>query len=145
MHELLLPLAVLAGVFLTDEEREPTATGVFRAGDLDEQPRVDAEELERWMASGRPVQVADVRARSAYQSGRVLPGAVHVPPDHVDAWAADLPDDAMVVTYCTCPREATAARVVRRLRELGHDAYALRGGLAAWEALPAASPVGDGS
>lgn len=124
---------VLAGR-VTDEEREPSATGVFRSGDLADQPRIDVPTLAAWRAEGRPVRVADVRARSAFQAGRVLPGAEHVPPDAVDEWAQGLDDGEVVVTYCTCPREATAARVVRHLRSLGWEAHALVGGLDAWEA-----------
>lgn len=124
---------VLAGR-VTDEEREPSATGVFRSGDLADQPRIDVPTLAAWRAEGRPVRVADVRARSAFQAGRVLPGAEHVPPDAVDEWARGLEDGEVVVTYCTCPREATAARVVRHLRSLGWEAHALVGGLDAWEA-----------
>ncbi len=125
--------AVLAGR-VTDEEREPSATGVFRSADLADQPRVDVATLSSWLAEVRPVRVADVRARSAFQAGRVLPGAEHVPPDAVDEWAQGLDDGEVVVTYCTCPREATAARVVRHLRSLGWEAHALVGGLDAWEA-----------
>lgn len=132
------PLAnAYAGVLadrVTDEEREPSATGVFRSGDLADQPRVDVPTLASWRSEGRPVRVADVRARSAFQADRVLPGAEHVPPDAVDEWAQTLDDGEVVVTYCTCPREATAARVVRHLRSLGWEAHALVGGLDAWEA-----------
>lgn len=88
------------------------------------------------------MRIADVRARSAFEVGRVLPGAEHVPPDRVREWADTLGPDEVVVTYCTCPREATAARVVRHLRELGHEAHALRGGLDAWEEIQPTTAAG---
>lgn len=127
---------------VTQEEREPTATGIFRSDDLDQQPRIDAGTLVAWRDGGRPLRIADVRARSAFEVGRVVPGAEHVPPDRVREWAGTLRPDEVVVTYCTCPREATAARVVRHLRSLGHEAHALRGGLDAWEAVQPTASVG---
>ena len=127
---------------VTEEEREPTASGIFRSEDVDEQPRIDPGTLLGWFDEGRPVRIADVRARSAFEAGRVVPGAEHVPPDHVRAWADTLGPDEVVVTYCTCPREATAARVVRHLRSLGHEAHALRGGLDAWEEIQPTATTG---
>ncbi len=43
-----------------------------------------------------------------------------------------LPADLEVIAYCTCPNEETSARIATFLRNHGRQAWALRGGLAAW-------------
>jgi rhodanese-related sulfurtransferase len=37
-----------------------------------------------------------------------------------------------IIAYCTCPNEETSARIAQFLRNHGRQAWALRGGLAAW-------------
>ncbi len=74
-----------------------------------------------------------------------IPGSVRVLPEPVlralDAArpAAEimphfggLPADRDVIAYCTCPGEETSARIANFLRNHGRQAWALRGGLAAW-------------
>jgi rhodanese-related sulfurtransferase len=51
----------------------------------------------------------------------------------VDARLMELPKDREVVFYCTCPNEASAAQVAKRLIELGYTRVRpLAGGLDAW-------------
>ena len=54
------------------------------------------------------------------------------PPSEILPHFRDLPADREVIAYCTCPNEETSARIARYLRNHGRQAWALRGGLAAW-------------
>ena len=66
---------------------------------------------------------------------------------------AGLPADREVIAYCTCPDEETSARIAHFLRNHGRQAWALRGGLAAWRTagypmeakapVPARTPAAD--
>ena len=95
-------------------------------------PRLSAEELLDWLASGRTPLVIDVRPVADDEASRI-PGAVvadmHTP-------LVDLPVDAgsgEIVIYCACPGEISAARLARRLSRAGYrNIWALRGGYEAW-------------
>ena len=54
------------------------------------------------MSDPNPPVISDVRARASYEhDGSQIPGSIRVLPDQVLEWAADCPEDRMVVTYCT--------------------------------------------
>jgi rhodanese-related sulfurtransferase len=74
-----------------------------------------------------------------------IPGSVRVVPEpvmraldaarpapQVLAYFDALPADRDVIAYCTCPNEETSSRIAHFLRNHGRQAWALRGGLAAW-------------
>lgn len=80
------------------------------------------------------VLVVDVRDRASYEQGRIA-GAVHVGLDEVAARAVEVRRRAssrMVVTYCSCPSEASSLRVAQALGEHGVPAQALIGGYHGW-------------
>jgi rhodanese-related sulfurtransferase len=61
---------------------------------------------------------------------------VRMTPDEIMQRWAELPADREIVVYCTCPNEATAAKVAGELRKLGVvRVRPLAGGLAEWERL----------
>ena len=86
-------------------------------------------------AAGAPV-ILDVRSHSARRlDPRVIPNALHVPPDAVGRHVEHLPRDREVILYCTCPNEASAANLARILVRHGFKRVRpLRGGLDAWVA-----------
>ena len=85
-----------------DEERESTATGLFRSAGVDDDARLDVDDLARMLASDDPPIVLDVRTRSQFERDDVqIPGSVRVYPDEVTAWATDTSPDKLVVLYCT--------------------------------------------
>jgi len=86
-------------------------------------------------AGGEPV-VVDVRSATARElEPRWIPGARHVPLEGVAAAMKDLPRDREIILYCTCPSEASAARVARVLMNHGFKRVRpLHGGLDAWVA-----------
>jgi membrane protein DedA with SNARE-associated domain/rhodanese-related sulfurtransferase len=96
--------------------------------------RISVEELRSLMDRGAKPVVVDVRSEVARRSdGRFIPGALVIDEDEVDRRLAELPADRDIVFYCTCPNEASAAQVAKRLIELGYSKVRpLQGGLDAW-------------
>jgi rhodanese-related sulfurtransferase len=75
----------------------------------------------------------DVRDPQSFADGH-MPGALNVPFDHipkyVEAWAKD---KRLLVTYCACTNETTAARAVVDMNVFGvTNAKALLGGWNEW-------------
>ena len=137
------------------EERESTAAGLFggKTAAGDEVRRITPAVLAAELAGGNPPIVLDVRSRSQYaQDAGQIPGSVRVPPDEVEEWA-DGEDERRaggvsgprppVVTYCTCPREESAARAARQLRSRGWETAALQGGYNGWKADYPVEPKPD--
>jgi class 3 adenylate cyclase len=90
--------------------------------------------LAERMARDEPVLILDVRRPDRWSDDRErIPGAAWVPHDEVIKRAHELPRDRDVVVYCSCPGEATSARVARWLRDRGFPrVMVLRGGLDGW-------------
>ncbi|MGH9690693.1 MAG: rhodanese-like domain-containing protein [Candidatus Acidiferrales bacterium] len=64
---------------------------------------------------------------------RTLPGAIRMAPDEVARQIQEIPRDRDVVLYCTCPNEATSARVALLLRRGGIlRVRPLAGGFSGW-------------
>lgn len=100
--------------------------------------RIAVVDLRRMLAEGDVPVLVDVRGPGMRQvDPRRIPGAISLSLDALVARAADWPPGQAVVTYCSCPDEATAAEAARRLHALGHArAWPLAGGLEAWSATP---------
>ena len=98
--------------------------------------RITVEELRGLMDRGKQPVVVDVRSDVARKADRRwIPGAIPMDSDVLDARLMELPKDREVVFYCTCPNEASAAQVAKRLIELGYTRVRpLAGGLDAWAA-----------
>ena len=96
--------------------------------------RITPEELKAKLDSGENVMIFDLRNRLDLSTDPVrIPGAFHVLPEHIEFHPEDIPSDRDVVLYCTCPNEATSARVTLQLQRIGfRRARPLEGGLDAW-------------
>ncbi|MBS0365228.1 MAG: DedA family protein/thiosulfate sulfurtransferase GlpE [Proteobacteria bacterium] len=96
--------------------------------------RIGVDELARQLQSDDAPLVVDVRTALARSlDARVIPGAVHVPAQEIQAHASRLPREREVVLYCSCPNEVSAAHAARWLLEHGYRrARPLQGGLDAW-------------
>ncbi len=97
--------------------------------------RLEPEELLRMLDSGNPVFIVDLRHPLDYlPDPRVLPGAVRLTPDKLVEKSDEIPRDRDIVLYCTCPSEATAAKMALNLRKLGiYRVRPLRGGFDTWK------------
>jgi len=96
--------------------------------------QIDVGALNRLMATPPPPLIVDVRSATAVQlEPRRIPGAVHIPLMDVQQHLRDLPPDRDIISYCTCPNEASAAQVAKILMDNGFKRVRpLHGGLDAW-------------
>jgi membrane protein DedA with SNARE-associated domain/rhodanese-related sulfurtransferase len=103
--------------------------------------RISVDELYRLMDTGRAPVIVDVRTPTARtMQPRRIPGALHVTLQSVADHVRDLPRDRDIILYCTCPNEASAARVAKVLIDAGFmRVRPLLGGLDAW--IAAGHPV----
>ena len=96
--------------------------------------RINVTDLHQLIKKGGAPVIIDVRSSTARAlEPRWIPGALHVPLDDVGRHVKTLPKDRDIVLYCTCPSEASAARVARILMNHGfRRVRPLFGGLDAW-------------
>jgi rhodanese-related sulfurtransferase len=99
--------------------------------------RLEPVELKRQLDAGEPVYIVDLRhPLELLPDPFTLPGALHFSPDALTARHLEIPRDRDVVLYCTCPSEATAAKVAMMLQKLGIERVRpLRGGYDEWKRL----------
>jgi rhodanese-related sulfurtransferase len=95
-------------------------------------PRISIDEVKALMAK-KQVILVDVRDPQSFAEGH-MPGALNVPfddiPKYVDAWKKDA---RVLITYCACTNETTAARAVVDMNAFGiTNAKALLGGWHEW-------------
>lgn len=98
--------------------------------------RISVADLYALIQAGAAPIIVDVRSFTARElEPRWIPGALHVPLQDVASHLKDLPRDREIILYCTCPSEATAARVAKVLMNHGFKRVRpLFGGLDAWVA-----------
>jgi membrane protein DedA with SNARE-associated domain/rhodanese-related sulfurtransferase len=98
--------------------------------------RISVSDLYELIQSGAAPLIIDVRSATARElEPRWIPGALHVPLQDVAHRLKELPRDRDVILYCTCPSEASAARVAKILMNHGFKRVRpLLGGLDAWVA-----------
>jgi len=78
----------------------------------------------------------DVRKPEAWASSDIkLPHARRIPAAEIEQRLHEIPSGLPVITYCTCPAEASSARAAEKIRQHGfQEVYALAGGFDAWRA-----------
>jgi membrane protein DedA with SNARE-associated domain/rhodanese-related sulfurtransferase len=103
--------------------------------------RISVSELNELIQNGAYPLIIDVRSATARElEPHWIPGAVAISLSDVDAHLKDLPRDRDIILYCTCPSEASAARVAKILMNRGFKRVRpLAGGLEAW--VSAGHPV----
>jgi membrane protein DedA with SNARE-associated domain/rhodanese-related sulfurtransferase len=96
--------------------------------------RITVSELRRKQQDGEIVLVLDLRSSSALeQDPSRIPGAVHISLEDIQQRNHDFPRDREIIVYCSCPNEATAARVALLLQRSGFTRVRpLLGGIDAW-------------
>ena len=96
--------------------------------------RIGVEELRDLIDGGKRPVVVDVRSPGSRElDPRFIPGALAMDAADVDKRLAELPADRDIIFYCTCPNEASAAQVAKKLIGLGYTRVRpLHGGLDAW-------------
>lgn len=96
--------------------------------------RIRVEDLYELIQAGAAPIIIDVRSVTARAlEPRSIPGALHVPLQEAGRHLQDLPRDRDIILYCSCPSEASAARVAKLLMNHGFaKVRPLHGGLDAW-------------
>jgi membrane protein DedA with SNARE-associated domain/rhodanese-related sulfurtransferase len=99
--------------------------------------RVPPRELKEMLDHGQPVYIVDLRHPLDYlPDPRTLPGAILLSPDKLVQHCAEIPRDRDVVLFCTCPSEATAAKMALTIRKMGvYRVRPLLGGFDEWKRL----------
>lgn len=99
--------------------------------------RLEPGDLKSMLDAGQPVFIVDLRHPLDYlPDPRTLPGALSLTPDKLVAESERIPRDQEVVLFCTCPSEATAAKMALQLRRMGiNRVRPLRGGYDEWKRL----------
>lgn len=97
--------------------------------------RISVDELRGLIEAGADPVILDVRSAAARQiDGRRIPGARPVDLETPEAQLLGVPKASEIVVYCSCPSEASAARVARLLMDHGFKRVRpLAGGIDAWE------------
>jgi membrane protein DedA with SNARE-associated domain/rhodanese-related sulfurtransferase len=96
--------------------------------------RIGVRDLRALIDGGKRPVIVDVRSRGSRDlDRRFIPGALAMDIAEVDARLEELPTDREIIFYCTCPNEASAAQVAKKLIALGYTRVRpLHGGLDAW-------------
>ena len=67
-----------------------------------EPTRVTVDEIRERMDRGEPFAFVDTRNPNAWGESDVkLPGAIRIPADEVEQHLSEIPNDRVVITYCT--------------------------------------------
>ncbi|MES2104588.1 MAG: DedA family protein/thiosulfate sulfurtransferase GlpE [Pseudomonadota bacterium] len=104
--------------------------------------RIDVSELQTLIKDGKPPVIVDVRGPSVRLiEAQTIPGALAVAIEDWQHLIPHLSTDREIVVYCSCPNEASAAVLAKRLVDKGyHRARPLLGGIDAW--IEAGHPTG---
>lgn len=97
-------------------------------------PRVHPNELADLIAQGEELVIVDVRAVLTQPSleGRI-PGARHIELANLETFATDgWPQEAKIITYCSCPNDASALKAAHLLTKRGLVVSVLSGGIEGW-------------
>jgi rhodanese-related sulfurtransferase len=99
---------------------------------------ITSEILLEKVQKNEPLIILDVRTEGQYKSSsQRIKDDIRVEnpfnEQELDAAVKDIPKDRLIVTYCTCPDEATSGGVALILEDKGFkDVRALKGGYFAW-------------
>jgi membrane protein DedA with SNARE-associated domain/rhodanese-related sulfurtransferase len=96
--------------------------------------RVTVDELKEKIDSGDQLAIVDLRHALDFAADpETIPGAFRMDMKELQEKSEILPRDKEIILYCTCPNEATSARMAILLRKQGIKTIRpLQGGLDAW-------------
>jgi len=93
--------------------------------------RISVQELSRLREEGQTLLLIDARSADSRARDGVIPGAMAF--ERLTPGPAQ-PHQGEVVVYCSCPNEASSARLAKRLMSMGfHPVRPLAGGIHAWQ------------
>ena len=97
--------------------------------------RISVDEVKAALDRGERPFIVDLRHMLEFVvDPRTVPTAVRISPDELPVRNAEIPRDRDIILYCTCPSEATSAKVAMDLKKIGIlKVRPLLGGLKAWQ------------
>lgn len=96
-------------------------------------PHITPEGLAAAINSDTPPLLLDLRGPASIATSGYIAGATSVRLQDLETTASLWPRDRPIVTFCSCPNDATAVRAARSLVKLGYaSAMPLRGGYDSW-------------
>lgn len=97
------------------------------------------------LESGESVYVIDLRHHHDFNAlPYKVPGALRVPMEDIEEHHEAIPRDRDIVVYCSCPNEASAARVALKLKRKGiQRVFPMTGGMESWMAEGFVYDAGD--
>ena len=104
-------------------------------------PRVAPAQLADLLERGEELVIVDVRVSLAADAQRThIQGARHIELSGIETAPVDTwPASAKIITYCSCPNDASALKAAYLLGQRGIAASVLHGGIDAW--IDAGYPV----
>src|SRR5687767_332206 len=95
-----------------------------------EATRVTVDEVKARMDRGEEFTFVDARNPKAWEEAETkVAGALRVPDEGAEQHFSEISHERTVITYCTCPNEASAASVAQKLSESGfRNVHPLFGG-----------------
>ncbi|HEY6822062.1 MAG TPA: Fe-Mn family superoxide dismutase [Burkholderiales bacterium] len=98
-------------------------------------PAIAVEEVKAMMASGKPVQVIDVRPRHFVSRQQdIADGIEWRDPEQLQQWIGELDKSEPVVVYCAYGFHVGCKTAIK-LREAGFDARYMNSGHSGWKAI----------
>lgn len=96
--------------------------------------RITVGELKEKIDAGEALVIVDLRHALDFEADpETIPGAFRMDVKEIEEKSDQLPQDREVILFCTCPNEATSARVALILRKHGvRRIRPLQGGLDGW-------------
>jgi membrane protein DedA with SNARE-associated domain/rhodanese-related sulfurtransferase len=96
--------------------------------------RITVAELRQKLEAGENPVILDLRSRAELERDpSIIQGAIHLVLDEIEERRHEFPQDRDIIVYCSCPNEATAAKVALLLQRHGFTRVRpLLGGIDAW-------------
>jgi adenylyltransferase/sulfurtransferase len=113
------------------ETAAPEPAAASQAPAAGEVHEVDVAALKQKLDAGEDIYLLDVRNPDELVEHGMIPGAVNIPIDQLEARLSEVPKDKPIVTYCM--RGGRASRAAETLRSNGYDQPIESGGITAWK------------
>ena len=108
----------------------------FRFERLAAIPRIKIDQLMTLMNSDAPPLLLDLRGAIMVAESIKIVGARVAEHTELKTAVADWPKEALIVTLCNCPQDATAIQAARTIMKMGYrNVRPLEGGFEAWQAF----------
>jgi len=142
VKRLTLIIAVMLTAVLANAQAKVAQPQLVTPGSWENARRIPRDAAIRMVDAGKAVFV-DIRSFETYSKGHIK-GAISVPRSQMITRFREIPPGKLIITYCACVREHTAALAVTDLAAHGvNNAAALTGGWTEWTA--AKLPVATGA